>query len=110
MSHLGNLARNGELFPLTMLSWRKADKDTLEMIWSSVKENTNAPDGFKAICFTKMGISWKAFKHRVKDFYKKFETDAERLANVPPRVEPSQWPTLVAYWNLVQLIFRKFRR
>lgn len=51
MSHLGNLARNGKLFPLTMLAWHKASKDTLKMIWSSVKENTNVPDALKLFVY-----------------------------------------------------------
>ncbi|KAF6137443.1 hypothetical protein GIB67_009919 [Kingdonia uniflora] len=37
MSHLGNLARNGAIFPLTMLSWMVASNTSLDGVWKSVK-------------------------------------------------------------------------
>ncbi|KAF6145889.1 hypothetical protein GIB67_028884, partial [Kingdonia uniflora] len=37
MSHLGNLARNGAMFPLTMLSWKTASNMSLDVVWKSVK-------------------------------------------------------------------------
>ncbi|KAF6175520.1 hypothetical protein GIB67_038094 [Kingdonia uniflora] len=48
-----------------------------------------------------MALSWKAFRYKIKlQYYKNYNTDEERLASIPPRVEPNQWPTLVRYWGL----------
>ncbi|KAF6166506.1 hypothetical protein GIB67_005368 [Kingdonia uniflora] len=62
MSHLGNLVRNEAMLPLTMLSLKVASNTSLDGVWQSVKDNINALDGFKEVCFQKMAFSWKAFK------------------------------------------------
>ncbi|KAF6175951.1 hypothetical protein GIB67_003439 [Kingdonia uniflora] len=78
MSHLA-------MFPLTMLSWKVASNTSLDGVWQSVKDNINAPDGFKEVCFQKMAFSWKAFKYKIKlQHYKKYNTDEKRLASIPP--------------------------
>ncbi|KAM7510094.1 hypothetical protein LguiB_008969 [Lonicera macranthoides] len=64
------------------------------------KHNTNAPDGYKEICLSSIGASWKKFKNTIKcKYYNAYTTDEERLAHLPPLVSPAQWENLVAYWG-----------
>ncbi|KAF6153597.1 hypothetical protein GIB67_027464 [Kingdonia uniflora] len=37
MSHLGNLAQNGAMFPLTILSWKATSNTSLDGVWKSAK-------------------------------------------------------------------------
>ncbi|KAM7479237.1 hypothetical protein LguiA_027450 [Lonicera macranthoides] len=88
-TQLGYFARQGSFFPLSMTCWTEASKDTLDLIWKSVKENTNAPEGFKPLCFEKIGKSWRSFKNRVKErYYKTIEADLECRARVPFQMKP----------------------
>ncbi|KAM7493792.1 hypothetical protein LguiB_028401 [Lonicera macranthoides] len=62
--------------------------------------STNAPDGYKEICLSSTGASWKKFKNTIKcKYYNAYETDEDRLAHLPPLVSPAQWENLVAYWG-----------
>ncbi|KAM7521974.1 hypothetical protein LguiA_011876 [Lonicera macranthoides] len=50
---------------------------------NAVEENKNVPEGFKLLCFKKIGKSWRSFKNRVnKRYYKTLEADLEHR---PPR-------------------------
>ncbi|KAM7489699.1 hypothetical protein LguiB_027183 [Lonicera macranthoides] len=49
------------------------------------RHNTNALDGYKEICLSSIGASWKKFKNTIKCKYcNTYETDEERLAHLPP--------------------------
>ncbi|KAM7496524.1 hypothetical protein LguiA_020938 [Lonicera macranthoides] len=44
-----------------------------------------------------MGTMLKTWRHTLRDnYYKKYQSDAERLANVPPLVKREQWKEFVA--------------
>ncbi|KAM7469182.1 hypothetical protein LguiA_007365 [Lonicera macranthoides] len=51
----------------------------------------------KSECFKMMGTMLKTWRHTLRDnYYKKYQSDAERLANVPPLVKREQWKEFVA--------------
>ncbi|KAI8530390.1 hypothetical protein RHMOL_Rhmol11G0054700 [Rhododendron molle] len=64
------------------------------------KANTNVPDVYKHNCLMSVGKKWKDWKDYLKrNYYDIYETDAERVANCPDRVDPNQWRILVAFWG-----------
>ncbi|KAL7174063.1 hypothetical protein ACSBR2_033336 [Camellia fascicularis] len=103
-SQLGILARNGNFAPLTFNDWRAPQLNPYkERIWQEVKENTDAPDIFKHNCLMSVGKKWKDWKDQLKrKHFNKYQTNEERLANCPDRVDPSQWKILVQFWNSVE--------
>ena len=47
-----------------------------------------------------VGRKWKDWKDKLKkDYYNIYDTDEERLANCPERVDPDQWKVLVEFWG-----------
>lgn len=58
------------------------------------------PDVYKHNCLMSVGKKWKDWKDYLKrNYYDIYETDAERVANCPDRVDPNQWRILVAFWG-----------
>ncbi|KAG5549549.1 hypothetical protein RHGRI_014767 [Rhododendron griersonianum] len=99
-SHLGVLARNGSLLPLTYKSWHYVPKENKERIWREIKANTDADDSMKRMLMSSTGKKWREWKCTVKkSHYKAFTNDAERLAHRPERVHEHQWRALVYYWG-----------
>ncbi|KAK1286299.1 hypothetical protein QJS10_CPB20g01679 [Acorus calamus] len=96
-SQLGYIARDNNKVPLTYVTWSDMPEDVLEDIWKDVQDNTNAPLRYKDICLRSVAKSWKA-RLKSKHYYA-YETDEERLKNIPPRIEPKQWSILVQYWS-----------
>ncbi|KAF7119520.1 hypothetical protein RHSIM_Rhsim13G0228900 [Rhododendron simsii] len=71
-----------------------------ERIWDEVKASTNVPNVYKHNCLMSVGKKWKDWKDYLKrNYYDKYETDAERVADCPDRVDPNQWRILVAFWG-----------
>ncbi|KAG5595148.1 hypothetical protein H5410_036380 [Solanum commersonii] len=88
-SKLGVLARNGILASLNHKDWRLVPK-----------ENTDTTDDMKRILMMSFGSKWKESKHEAKTIgYDPYNTDIERLAHCPDRVEEDQWCSLVHYWS-----------
>ncbi|KAH0636392.1 hypothetical protein KY290_036835 [Solanum tuberosum] len=74
-SKLGVLARNGILAPLNHKDWRLVPSMYTDRIWAHIK-------------------------HEAKTIgYDPYNTDIERLAHCPDRVEEDQWRSLVHYWS-----------
>ncbi|KAH0646565.1 hypothetical protein KY284_034449 [Solanum tuberosum] len=99
-SKLGVLARNGILAPLNHKDWRLVPSMYKDRIWAHIKENTDATDDMKRILMMSFGSKWKESKHEAKTIgYDPYNTDIERLAHCPDRVEEDQWRSLVHYWS-----------
>ncbi|KAL3365440.1 hypothetical protein AABB24_010530 [Solanum stoloniferum] len=99
-SKLGVLARNGILAPLNHKDWRLVPSIYKDRIWAHIKENTDATDDMKRILMMSFGSKWKESKHEAKTIgYDPYNTDIERLAHCPDRVEEDQWRSLVHYWS-----------
>ncbi|KAL3332475.1 hypothetical protein AABB24_032842 [Solanum stoloniferum] len=99
-SKLGVLARNGILAPLNHKDWRLVPSIYKDRIWAHGKENTDATDDMKRILMMSFGSKWKESKHEAKTIgYDPYNTDIERLAHCPDRVEEDQWCSLVHYWS-----------
>lgn len=67
-----------------------------------MQHKTDAPEEFKENCFKMISNHWKKWKSRVKsNFFTPNKDDPEKLLNPPTdtRVNPDQWPSLVAYWQ-----------
>ncbi|KAI8563133.1 hypothetical protein RHMOL_Rhmol03G0089100 [Rhododendron molle] len=99
-SHLGVLARDGSLLPLTYKSWHYVPKENKERIWREIKANTDADDSMKRMLMSSTGKKWREWKCTVKkSHYRAFTNDADRLAHRPERVHEHQWRALVYYWG-----------
>uniref|UniRef100_M1BA95 Leucine-rich repeat resistance protein n=1 Tax=Solanum tuberosum TaxID=4113 RepID=M1BA95_SOLTU len=99
-SKLGVLARNGILAPLNHKDWRLVPSMYKDRIWAHIKENTDASDDMKCILMMSFGSKWKESRHEAKTIgYDPYNTDIERLAHCPDRVEEDQWRSLVHYWS-----------
>ncbi|CAL5339612.1 unnamed protein product [Camellia sinensis] len=99
-SHLGVLARDGSLAPLTFMTWHYVPKQNKDNIWREIKAHTDADESMKRTIMASFGKKWRDWKSRVKTIgYKPFKNDAERLAHRPDRVHEDQWRALVYYWG-----------
>ncbi|CAL5392592.1 unnamed protein product [Camellia sinensis] len=99
-SHLGVLARDGSLAPLTFTTWHYVPKQNKDNIWRQIKAHTDADESMKRTIMASFGKKWRDWKSRVKIMgYKPFKNDAERLAHRPDRVHEDQWRALVYYWG-----------
>ncbi|KAH0696207.1 hypothetical protein KY290_011030 [Solanum tuberosum] len=99
-SKLGVLARNGILAPLNHKDWRLVPSMYKDRIWAHIKENTDATDDMKRILMMSFGSKWKESKHEAITIgYDLYNTDIERLAHCPDRVEEDQCRSLVHYWS-----------
>ncbi|CAL5356881.1 unnamed protein product [Camellia sinensis] len=99
-SHLGVLARDGSLAPLTFTTWHYVPKQNRDNIWREIKAHTDADESMKRTIMASFGKKWRDWKSRVKTMgYKPFKNDAERLAHRPDRVHEDQWRALVYYWG-----------
>ncbi|XP_015164012.1 uncharacterized protein [Solanum tuberosum] len=99
-SKLGVLARNGILAPLHHKDWRLVPSMYKDRIWAHIKENTDTTDDMKRILMMSFGSKWKESKHEAKPIgHDPYNTDIERLAHCPNRVEEDQWRSLVHYWR-----------
>ncbi|CAL5337216.1 unnamed protein product [Camellia sinensis] len=99
-SHLGILARDGSLAPLTFTTWHYVPKQNKDNIWREIKAHTDADESMKRTIMASFGKKWRDWKSRVKTMgYKPFKNDAERLAHRPDRVHEDQWRALVYYWG-----------
>ncbi|KAL7251019.1 hypothetical protein ACSBR1_012942 [Camellia fascicularis] len=99
-SHLGVLARDGSLAPLTFTTWHYVPQQNKDNIWREIKVHTNADDSMKRTIMTSFGKKWRDWKSRVKNMgYTPFKNDAERLAHRPDRAHEDQWRALVYYWG-----------
>ncbi|CAL5376862.1 unnamed protein product [Camellia sinensis] len=99
-SHLGVLARDGSLAPLTFTTWHYVPKQNKDNIWREIKAHTDADESMKRTIMASFGKKWRDWKSRVKTMgYKPFKNDAERLAHRPDRVHEDQWRALVYYWG-----------
>uniref|UniRef100_M1BZI9 Leucine-rich repeat resistance protein n=1 Tax=Solanum tuberosum TaxID=4113 RepID=M1BZI9_SOLTU len=64
------------------------------------EENTDTTDDMKRILMMSFGSKWKESKHEAKPIgHDPYNTDIERLAHCPNRVEEDQWRSLVHYWR-----------
>ncbi|KAH0748291.1 hypothetical protein KY290_027523 [Solanum tuberosum] len=64
------------------------------------QENTDTTDDMKRILMMSFGSKWKESKHEAKPIgHDPYNTDIERLAHCPNRVEEDQWRSLVHYWR-----------
>ncbi|KAK6789663.1 hypothetical protein RDI58_013463 [Solanum bulbocastanum] len=96
----GKDAQNGILVPLNHKDWRLVPSIYKERIWSHIKENIDAIDEMKRILMMSFGSKWKESKHEAKIIgYDSYNTDIERLAHCPDRVEEDQCCALVRYWS-----------
>ncbi|KAL7209508.1 hypothetical protein ACSBR1_031117 [Camellia fascicularis] len=85
-SHLGVLARDGSLAPLTFTTWHYVPKQNKDNIWREIKAHTDADESMKRTIMASFGKKWRDWKSRVKTMgYKPFKNDAERLAHRPDR-------------------------
>ncbi|CAL5394254.1 unnamed protein product [Camellia sinensis] len=99
-SHLGVLARDGSLAPLTFTTWHYVPKQNKDNIWREIKAHTDADESMKRTIMASFGKKWRDWKSRVKTMgYKPFKNDTERLAHRPDRVHEDQWRALVYYWG-----------
>ncbi|KAL7232169.1 hypothetical protein ACSBR2_010231 [Camellia fascicularis] len=99
-SHLGVLARDGSLAPLTFTTWHYVPQQNKDNIWREIKAHTNADDSMKRTIMTSFGKKLRDWKSRVKSIgYTPFKNDAERLSHRPDRVHEDQWRALVYYWG-----------
>ncbi|XP_060213669.1 uncharacterized protein LOC132640887 isoform X3 [Lycium barbarum] len=99
-SKLGVIARNGILAPLNHRYWRLVPDMYKDIIWSDIKENTDATDDMRRILMMSVGSKWKEWKHEAKRIgYDPYNTDIDRLAHRPKRVAEDQWRSLVHYWS-----------
>ncbi|XP_028071761.1 uncharacterized protein LOC114274092 [Camellia sinensis] len=98
VSHLGVLARDGSLAPLTFMTWHYVPKQNKDNIWREIKAHTDADESMKRTIMASFGKKWRDWKSRVKTMgYKPVKNDAERLAHRPDRVHEDQWWALVYY-------------
>ncbi|CAL5416292.1 unnamed protein product [Camellia sinensis] len=97
-SHLGVLARDGSLAPLTFMTWHYVPKQNKDNIWREIKAHTDADESMKRTIMASFGKKWRDWKSRVKTIgYKPFKNDAERLAHRTDRVHEDQlWSTIGA--------------
>ncbi|XP_028063800.1 uncharacterized protein LOC114267017 [Camellia sinensis] len=99
-SHLGVLAQDGSLAPLTFTTWHYVPKQNKDNIWREIKAHTDADESMKRTIMASFGKKWRDWKSRVKTMgYKPFKNDTERLAHRPDRVHEDQWRALVYYWG-----------
>ncbi|KAL7264765.1 hypothetical protein ACSBR1_002670 [Camellia fascicularis] len=99
-SHLGVLARDRSLAPLTFTTWHFVPKQNKDNIWREIKAHTDVDESMKRTIMASFGKKWSDWKSRVKTIgYKPFKNDAERLAHRPDRVHKDQWRALVYYWG-----------
>ncbi|CAL5432760.1 unnamed protein product [Camellia sinensis] len=79
-SHLGVLARDGSLAPLTFTTWHYVLKQNKDNIWTEIKAHTDADESMKRTIMASFGKKWRDWKSRMKTMgYKPFKNDAERL-------------------------------
>ncbi|CAL5321510.1 unnamed protein product [Camellia sinensis] len=77
-SHLGVLARDGSLTPLTFTTWHYVPKQNKDNIWREIKAHTDADESMKRTIMASFGKKWRDWKSRVKTMgYKPFKNDAE---------------------------------
>ncbi|XP_028076690.1 uncharacterized protein LOC114278759 [Camellia sinensis] len=85
-SHLGILARDGSLAPLTFTTWHYVPKQNKDNIWREIKAYTDAYESMKKTIMASFGKKLRDWKSRVKIMgYKPFKNDAERMAHRPDR-------------------------
>ncbi|CAL5342600.1 unnamed protein product [Camellia sinensis] len=77
-SHLGVLAQDGSLAPLTFMTWHYVPKQNKDNIWREIKAHTDADESMKRTIMASFGKKWRDWKSRVKTMgYKPFKNDAE---------------------------------
>ncbi|KAF5744017.1 hypothetical protein HS088_TW08G00605 [Tripterygium wilfordii] len=74
-----------------------------ELMWTQVKEKFIVAEGkqykFQAFVIDTMRRLYRIWKHRLHDTYKRFQTDEERLENVPSDVKSEDWKLLIEYFR-----------
>ncbi|XP_038698633.1 uncharacterized protein LOC119996164 [Tripterygium wilfordii] len=74
-----------------------------ELMWTQVKEKFMVAEGkqykFQAFVIDTMRRLYRIWKHRLHEMYKRFETDEERLENVPSDVKSEDWKLLIEYFS-----------
>ncbi|XP_028106968.1 A-agglutinin anchorage subunit-like isoform X1 [Camellia sinensis] len=81
-SHLGVLARDGSLAPLTFTTWHYVPQQNKDNIWREIKAHTNVDESMKRTIMASFGKKLRDWKSRVKKVgYKPFKNDAERLVH-----------------------------
>ncbi|XP_062028834.1 uncharacterized protein LOC133744808 [Rosa rugosa] len=100
-SQLGQIVRDGQRIPLTLLDWKAVGPDVKEGIWKEVQQNLlDVPEGYKHVCLRCCNTLWKDHKSKTKVNYFQKNRDNPNLSSlVPPHIVAEQWNELIAYWN-----------
>ncbi|KAG8391525.1 hypothetical protein BUALT_Bualt01G0196800 [Buddleja alternifolia] len=99
-THLGVLARNNQLAPLTFNDWRVVPLDLKKLMWSEIERKFNPSIHLKKHIFKSIGKKWKDYKSRLKAvYYDPKLSIIERVANLPPRVHEEQWFIINQFWD-----------
>ncbi|KAL3838808.1 hypothetical protein ACJIZ3_023399 [Penstemon smallii] len=81
---MGRVVRDANKFPPSTKDWRQIDRSNKEAKWLELK----------------LGKLWREWKAELKKFhYSIYETDEERLAHLPPRMDKVEWEKLVNIWS-----------
>ncbi|XP_059660138.1 uncharacterized protein LOC132306662 isoform X2 [Cornus florida] len=72
-----------------------------EDMWNVVKGKYDVRIMSKHWTISFIGKKWRGYKCELKsEYYSVRDTDAERLANLPPEVEKEHWEFLVRHWGM----------
>ncbi|XP_031373080.1 uncharacterized protein LOC116188084 isoform X2 [Punica granatum] len=102
-SYLGNLVRNGGDAPISLLHWENVTEETREKIYARLLEKFEFAETplIKERIMQKMGKKFCDHKYHLKhDYYDKYETTEERLANVPEGISKNDWAAFVSYHDM----------
>ncbi|KAM7501434.1 hypothetical protein LguiB_000338 [Lonicera macranthoides] len=67
-----------------------------EDVWKDLLLKFELPPCHKSECFKMMGSMLNTWRSMLRGYCKKYQSNAERLANVPPLVKRRQWKEFVA--------------
>ncbi|PWA73117.1 bromodomain, putative transposase, Ptta/En/Spm [Artemisia annua] len=97
---LGITARDGNSAPLIYPSWVKMPEEYKENMWQKVLTTFDIDPSCRSWVLMSIRSKWRNFKSHLKsNYYDKYATDEERLANRDHRVLPDQWSFLVSQWS-----------
>ncbi|MCD7446076.1 hypothetical protein HAX54_037282 [Datura stramonium] len=101
-SFLGTLARNGIFYPLNVFDWRKLK--THDDMRNYIKEKYDIPEARKDYTLSTIQLSWRRYKHRLKeDHFYAYADEETRMASRPQNVLETIFKDLLEYWKSEQL-------
>ncbi|KAJ4969131.1 hypothetical protein NE237_015832 [Protea cynaroides] len=97
----GTLARKNYTLPVTFPSWPDVPQPLKEDGWKQINAKFDIPDSGKNWALEKLNGRWKGYKYYLKtDFYEKYDSDAERKANIDlQRMSKEQWDVMFKFWG-----------